>query len=74
MSVKPSSPESAEPLLTVDVVLQEARSLHRYYSEKPDKPYTANVLADCIATIEYLQSRVDVLSPQATETNPTTEK
>ena len=60
-----------EPMLMPHVVLQEARELHRFYVEKTDKPYTCNVLSDCIATIENLQSRL--ATPPATRSPADTE-
>ena len=57
MSIE-AKPDTTEPMLRPDVVLQMARELHRFYSKKNDKPYTCDVLADCIATIENLQSRL----------------
>jgi hypothetical protein len=50
-----SSPDSA---LQPDDVLREARELMKFYESQPLKPYTAGVLADCIATIERLRASV----------------
>ena len=61
MSIE-AKPDTTEPMLRPDVVLQMARELHRFYSKKNDKPYTCDVLADCIATIENLQSRLTMVS------------
>lgn len=48
---------SEQPRLSPDMVLQEARSLVAHLNSL-NKPYSSGVVADCIATIENLVSRL----------------
>jgi hypothetical protein len=60
MTDSSSQLKTSAPLLDPAFVLKEARELYRFYGEaEPPKPYTCGVIADCIATIENLQSRFD---------------
>ena len=73
MSIE-AKPDTTEPMLTPDVVLQMARELLRFYSKQNNKPYTCDVLADCIATIENLQSRLTIPTAQDAQGKLTSEQ
>jgi hypothetical protein len=53
--------ESDAPL-SVKYVLLEAREGQRYHAQN-NAPYTAQVLGDCIAIIEYLYGRLAAKEP-----------
>src|SRR5437879_6330338 len=60
------SPDTAQPSLSPEMVLQEARSLITHLNSL-NKPYSAGCVVDCIATIENFLSRIPAPAQAAQE-------